>query len=205
MQRKFLKRKPYLWLYGPSLSHMLYGSKTMSSLAPLNPPIPHSMSTLARSQISPQSIYLAVKPTSTFQKSTSLNLVNTQLNVFMSVLHWKRVPTCSIIGSRGTFSNPEMLSLKNPWIEVKLMLTLIVTLTTLMALVIQMGDQRLWITKRNQRLAVTLRNPSILAPRILLLLLIPNPNHLQLLNPPYEGPLMPIKASLVSVLMRIQN
>src|SRR5260221_4081802 len=149
LQRKFLKRKPYLWLYGPSLSHTLYGSKTMSSLTPLNPPIPHSMFTLARSQISSQSVYLAVKPTSMFQKSTSLNSVNTQLNVFMSVLHWKRVPTCSIIGSRGTFSNPKMSSLKNPWIEVKLMSTLIVTLTTLMALVIQRGDQRLWITKRN--------------------------------------------------------
>src|SRR5258708_19310833 len=202
MQRKFLKRKPYPWLYGPLLSHTLYGSKTVSSLAPLNPPIPHSMSTLARSQISPQSIYLAVKPT-LFQKSTSLNSVNTQLNVFMSVLHWKRVPTCSIIGSRGTFSNPEMSSLKNPWIEVKLTLTLIATLMTLMALVIQRGDQRLWITKRNQRLVATSRNLSILAPRILLLLLIPNPNHLQLLNPPYKGPLMPIKASLVSVPMNI--
>ncbi len=128
---------------------MLYGSKTVSSPAPLNPPTPHSMSILARSQTSPQSVYLAVKPTSMFQKLTSLNLVNTQLNVFMSVLHWKRVPTCSIIGSRGAFSNPKMSSLKNPRIEVKLMLTLIVTLTTLMALVIQRGDQRLWITKRN--------------------------------------------------------
>ncbi len=46
---------------------------------------------------------------------------------------------CSIIGSKGAFSNPEMLNLKNPRIEVKIMLTLIVTLMTLMALVIQRG------------------------------------------------------------------
>src|SRR5258708_13607261 len=174
MQKKFLTRKPYPWIYGPLLSHSLYGSKIMSSLAPVNPPTPHSMSTLARSQIFLQSIYLAVKPTSTFRKLTNLNLVNTQLNVFMSVLLRRKVPTCSIIGSRGIFLNPEMLSLRNPRTEVKKMSTLIVMLTIFMAPVIQRGDQRSWITKRNRRLVATLRNPSTLALRILLLLI---PNH----------------------------
>src|SRR5260370_38965189 len=177
MQKKFLKRKPYLWLYGPLLSHTLYGSKIVSSLAPLNPPTRHSMSTLARSQIFLQSVYLAVKPTSTFRKLTNLNLVNTRLNAFMSVLHQRKVPTCSIIGSGGVFSNPKMLSLRNLRTEVEKMSTLIVTLTSFMAPVIQRGDPRTCITKRDQRLGAMLSNPSTLPLRILLLLIL-NHSHL---------------------------
>ena len=65
------------------------------------------------------------------------------MNVFMLDLHQRRVPTCSIIGSEGTFLNPEMLSLKNLRIGVEIMLTLIVTVMALTGLVIQRGDQRI--------------------------------------------------------------
>jgi len=188
------------------------GSRIVFLLTPLNPPTLPTKYILVGNQTSHHSICLAVKPTFTLLKSTSPSSVNAQLNVFMLDSHPKRVAIHSIIGKRGTYLNPEMLSLRNLKSRVRRISTLIVMK---MKLAIQRGTSQYWINKRSQvtnylvlrhwALAVILNG--ILFP-VFQHLLHPHPSkplNLPILNLNYIIALIEIWESHQCMLMRTQN